>query len=510
MDSVKTVFVTEDAFLTTQYGFDFDNITYLTQDFYLTSPSLTTTDKPIEDEYGGPTRLDVILGVAMVFLIIPTVTGNALILIAFWKTRRLRTYFNYFICSMAFSDLTIGAINMPIYSIEFFRGRWPFGPMACLIFSIIDHVFVHVSVLSVVVIAIDRYKSLADPLTHLRRKSPCRAILVILTTYLIPIILWTWFVLFRKQGRNENCYTGKRGEFPFNFVTPFFLYLIPLVILASYCIAIYKIIRSRNCNRMSDKMRSSRLSLTDLSRPRENETKLSILSSMDISGSIKRGTLNPVCSTEDIDPIQIESYPGCKPDLNNAPEIGQSNIESTENVDSPNRKDLSVCSFGSENETVFTRESLATSDEFIEQGHLSHGRNDKEDADYDVDTPTTQSQTYSASKHRVYTAHNKMQLKEPASEGRVASTEGLSMSKPSEENRKAVRTLSFIVLALVVSWSPWVIFVFIENICGNNCNVESVYHVSFFWVYVNSLLNPFCYAAANRTYRRVIRDFFRR
>ena len=173
MEEVTSNFATEEIFPTTHDDYDVENFTYLTQDFFLNSLSFST-DEPVDDddryELQGPTKLNMILGVAMVFLIIPTVTGNGLILIAFWKSRRLRTYFNYFICSMAFADLSVGAINMPVSSIQFFSGRWPFGPRACLIFSIIDHIFVHVSVLSVVVIAIDRYKSLADPLLHLRRR----------------------------------------------------------------------------------------------------------------------------------------------------------------------------------------------------------------------------------------------------------------------------------------------------------------------------------------------------
>lgn len=457
MEEVTSNFATEEIFPTTHDDYDVENFTYLTQDFFLNSLSFSTNGPVDDDRYEnkGPTKLNMILGIAMVFLIIPTVTGNGLILIAFWKSRRLRTYFNYFICSMAFADLSVGAINMPVYSIQFFSGRWPFGPRACLIFSIIDHIFVHVSVLSVVVIAIDRYKSLADPLLHLRRKSLGRAITVICPTYLIPIVMWTWFVLFRKQGRNENCYTGKRGEFPFNFVTPFFLFLIPLTILASVCIAIYRIIWSRNANRMR--------SVSGRSQSKRSTADIS--SSVAIDDSVKRGTLNPACSTEDSDPSQNGCHPDYKLDLTDALKTGNITLGPTENMDSTDRASPDV----THKETAFQGASLSPSDATHEKEPVKDDQAARRDNDTAAGVPKSVSGDGNA--------RNKMGLKEQSGT-RAGFTEDSSLSKQSEENAKAVRTLTFIVLALVVSWSPWVVFVFIENICGRNCNVESVYHVS--------------------------------
>ena len=50
-------------------------------------------------------------------LCVLTVAGNVLVLLAFKKNKKLRTVTNYFLVSLAVSDLLIGLVSMPLYSI---------------------------------------------------------------------------------------------------------------------------------------------------------------------------------------------------------------------------------------------------------------------------------------------------------------------------------------------------------------------------------------------------------
>ena len=50
-------------------------------------------------------------------LCVATVAGNVLVLLAFKKNKKLRTVTNYFLVSLAVSDLLIGLVSMPLYSI---------------------------------------------------------------------------------------------------------------------------------------------------------------------------------------------------------------------------------------------------------------------------------------------------------------------------------------------------------------------------------------------------------
>ena len=78
-------------------------------------------------------------------------------------------------------------------------------------------------------------------------------------------------------------------------------------------------------------------------------------------------------------------------------------------------------------------------------------------------------------------------------------------SKPENRARKALRTISFILGAFVICWTPYHIAALIEGFC-KNCVNHHFFYFTYFLCYANSPINPFCYAMANQHYKRV---FFR-
>lgn len=74
------------------------------------------------------------------------------------------------------------------------------------------------------------------------------------------------------------------------------------------------------------------------------------------------------------------------------------------------------------------------------------------------------------------------------------------------ENRakKALRTISFILGAFVTCWTPYHIFAIMTSFYPGSINVH-VYMVSYFLCYLNSPVNPFCYAAANQQFKNAFK-----
>ena len=78
--------------------------------------------------------------------------------------------------------------------------------------------------------------------------------------------------------------------------------------------------------------------------------------------------------------------------------------------------------------------------------------------------------------------------------------------KQKTENRakKALKTISFILGAFVTCWTPYHIIAIVASFCPSCINVH-IYMVSYFLCYLNSPVNPFCYAAANQQFKNAFK-----
>ena len=134
--------------------------------------------------------------------------GNALVATTFLKTRSLRTSTNYYIVNMAVSDLLASFFNWPLYASEgmltpnvFINEPW--ASSVCkmgMYFRVVSQV---VSVLSLILIAVDRFVAIVYPLKVTLMNVKIRVIFVSLT-WLIPIFGALPYVLFARIIKVED------------------------------------------------------------------------------------------------------------------------------------------------------------------------------------------------------------------------------------------------------------------------------------------------------------------
>ena len=111
-----------------------------------------------------------VLGVLLVLFCLITITGNTLVICAVLRERYLKSANNYYIVSLAIADLLVGLVVMPFNTIhEMTSSYWFFGQIWCDLWHSFDVFASTASILSLVVIALDRYSAISDPFNYQTR-----------------------------------------------------------------------------------------------------------------------------------------------------------------------------------------------------------------------------------------------------------------------------------------------------------------------------------------------------
>lgn len=76
--------------------------------------------------------------------------------------------------------------------------------------------------------------------------------------------------------------------------------------------------------------------------------------------------------------------------------------------------------------------------------------------------------------------------------------------KSENRARKALKTISIILGAFAACWTPYHVIAIIASFCPACINVH-LYMFSYFLCYLNSPINPFCYAASNMQFKNAFK-----
>ncbi|KAK5869804.1 hypothetical protein PBY51_024494 [Eleginops maclovinus] len=126
----------------------------------------------------------------IVMVIIPTIGGNILVILAVSLEKKLQNATNYFLMSLAVADLLVGLLVMPIALVTvLYNSGWPLPEPLCPIWLFLDVLFSTASIMHLCAISLDRYIAIKKPIQHSQYKSRAKAMVKIALVWLISICI---------------------------------------------------------------------------------------------------------------------------------------------------------------------------------------------------------------------------------------------------------------------------------------------------------------------------------
>ncbi|XP_071801775.1 muscarinic acetylcholine receptor M2-like isoform X1 [Asterias amurensis] len=414
----------------------------------------------------------VFICISALFSQILTIGGNILVMLSFRVERRLQKPSNYFLLSLAAADLIIGIFSMPVYTLYLIMGSWPFGPFVCDLWLSIDYACSEVSVLNLIMISADRLWSVKSPARYRNKMTLRRAVIMIIPTWVCPILLyftsvlgWPLFSKGESNRRDDECYLPFLSNSPlFMAISTVVVYWVPLTLLFLMYAYIYRIIR--NLSRKKKKFSHHRLGNDESLRARALRPRVS------------HDHLYP---TRTLEPTMMESE---------------------------------ALGLGITADTTTTSTTVSALSAEASRGNDVRKKYPppKKEIEYDRDDPSDET---SSSERRRDSEQQQPLRSQPNSNGKKRSSvitfrssgrkyevkrRSVKGERQSRSERKATKTLTFILGAFFITWSPYSTMVIIMGYCPT-CIPDPLYQFSYYLCYINSTINPLCYAFANELFR---------
>ncbi|XP_041037970.1 muscarinic acetylcholine receptor M1-like [Carcharodon carcharias] len=461
----------------------------------------------------------VVITLVTASLSLVTVTGNILVVLSFKFNRQLKTVNNYFLLSLAYADLIIGIISMNLYSTYIILGRWALGPVACDIWLALDYVASNASVMNLLVISFDRYFSVTRPLTYRVKRTPRRAVIMIVLAWSISVLLWApaillWqYVVGQRTVKPGRCAIQFLSEPGITFGTAIAAFYLPVTIMT----VLYWRIYSETKQRAKELAALQGTGNSWTKNPASGQSGNGSWGRRWLSGGPQRLSNEGGESSAFIrgcEPqLQLEVVPdgSSRASSNNAKPLdpgGKADSRAGPSLCCLQRQAAGSKPSRQKSSPTPAKDAAVSVRKAASRDSQSGLELELEQLSFPKPGLVTRPGRDSSREHRQLLQPEKPLSTSPSSKDESSASHSIHKAKSGLVQRKriiikekkAAKTLSAILLAFIVTWSPYNIMVLVSAFC-NDCVPKGLWQLGYWLCYINSTVNPMCYALCNREFR---------
>ncbi|XP_029447722.1 alpha-2C adrenergic receptor [Rhinatrema bivittatum] len=389
------------------------------------------------------------------FLIVFTIVGNVLVVIAVLTSRALKAPQNLFLVSLASADILVATLVMPFSLANELMGFWFFGRVWCDIYLALDVLFCTSSIVHLCAISLDRYWSVTQAVEYNLKRTPRRIKGTIVVVWLISAVI-SFPPLISMDRQPEDLASPQcrlNDETWYILSSCIGSFFAPCLIMLLVYARIYQVA----------KLRTRTLSEKRPAREGSSQTE----------NGLSRGA---PCKAPPGEPRQNGHGPPPPP-----PSLpGRRRAAEPDEPDEP-------------------EESSASES----RRRKSSSREEPPEAAAGGERKSSRGTAYSKQSSRLSRASNRS-LDLFSSRRRRGRRGSLGRRKASQAREKRFTFVLAVVMGVfVLCWFPFFFSYSLYGICRESCEIPATLFKFFFWIgYCNSSLNPVIYTIFNQDFRR--------
>ncbi|NWS49588.1 ADA2B protein, partial [Probosciger aterrimus] len=189
------------------------------------------------------------IAAAITFLVLFTVAGNALVIMAVLSSRSLRAPQNLFLVSLAAADILVATLIIPFSLANELLGYWYFEKTWCEIYLALDVLFCTSSIVHLCAISLDRYWAVSRAIEYNAKRTPRRIKCSILIVWTIAAAISLPPLIYKGE---KKAAAGERPQCKLNEEAWYILsssvgsFFAPCLIMILVYLRIYLIARRRH------------------------------------------------------------------------------------------------------------------------------------------------------------------------------------------------------------------------------------------------------------------------